>query len=174
MPAYATEIVRHQIALIRRILIRKGEISALQMTEELAKAGTDLDREYVTKLMRQLQVERAARIERLNKAEVNDEIDRFEQLIDELAGYLSDIITNPIGTPAEQNRAKVAAIKELRQAAESLFEKKFDAGIFERQLGKVKAERNLSAEDEALVKTALEHALKPRRTAKDNRGVGDK
>jgi len=155
MPQYSEEKENIFIALIRKHLIRQPNLSIRGVKEKLDAEGCDLDVEYVGKLVKRIE---EARVKRMENQVLDVEIARFEDLVEALADKLWDIILDVSTTAKDKSRA----MRELRQGYESLIDKKFDAGYFERQLGKIKADRELTPEQETLVRTALEFALTPR------------
>ena len=64
----------------------------------------------------------------------------------------------------EADKDVISAVKELRNTTKELFDKMFESGLFEKSLGKLKLEHELSDEDREIVQTALENAFGNRTT----------
>ena len=59
------------------------------------------------------------------------------------------------------NRDKINAMRTIFAGKTALLDKKFDAGVFERQIGKIKTENNFTPESQELIKQALNYAFHP-------------
>lgn len=132
MPAYSKEKEREFIGKIRIILVKKPDATIFQVQEILAKNKVKLDKNYVSKLIRKITQERA---NRYNNIAAKDAIAKFEDFIKTWEKELQDIINNP-----QSQKVKIAAIKQIIWQYERLLNMQFDAGVFERQLGKMKNE----------------------------------
>lgn len=141
------------IERIRAIIVRKPDISIRQIKKVLAENRQEplnIDKEYLARLVGKIRRDRA---QRLNHYTVNVVLGEFEQEVKELKKSLWAIIGNPLG----DDKVKVAAIKELRNSSVALFDKMFDAGLFDRNLGKLETEQSLSPEIEAMIQKAITH-----------------
>ena len=151
MPNYAKEKEKEFLAVIRLLLVRRPDISILGLQEALNQNGYRLHREYVTKLQKKVLAERIHRIE--NRQLLSKEIAEFEDLVMVTANELWKIILSNESSKHE----KIRAINTLVDSRSVLLEKKFNAGVFEKQLGRVKAEPVLTAEQKEMVSNALDY-----------------
>ena len=151
MPNYAKEKEKEFLAVIRLLLVRRPDISILGLQEALNQNGYRLHREYVTKLQKKVLAERIHRIE--NRQLLSKEIAEFEDLVMVTANELWKIILSNESSKHE----KIRAINALVDSRSVLLEKKFNAGVFEKQLGRVKAEPVLTAEQKEMVSNALDY-----------------
>jgi len=138
-------------SMVRLLLVRQPNLSMLQVQDALAKQGLVFDRNYIGRVVKKIHDERSHRIDNQSLAR---EIAKFEDLYEALAHELWIMILDKTLKASERN----GAIRTLIDAHKSIFDKKFDAGIFEKQLGKLKVEETLSPEDEAIIKKAIDYA----------------
>ncbi|OGN25934.1 MAG: hypothetical protein A3B17_01335 [Candidatus Yanofskybacteria bacterium RIFCSPLOWO2_01_FULL_45_72] len=151
MPAFSKEKEKEFLAVIRLLLVRRPDISILGLQEALNQNGYRFHREYVTKLQKKVLTERIHRIE--DRQLLSKEIAEFEDLIGVTANELWRIIL----AKNSSNHEKIRAIGTLVNNRSVLLEKKFNAGVFEKQLGKVKAEPVLTPEQRQMVSNALDY-----------------
>lgn len=132
---YTKERQQEHISQIRRILVIRPEASILDIRESLTKQRIplELDKDYINKLVNKIRKERT---KRLNNYTVNVVLAKFQDEVEELKKRLWLIITNP----ESSEKDKIAAIRELRTSSKDLFDKMFDAGIFNRKLGELAVE----------------------------------
>lgn len=157
---YSKERQKEHISHIRRILVVKPDSSILQVRDLLKKQKIplSLDKDYINKLVNKIRNERA---ERINYYTLNKKIAEFEDKLNESDLRLWAIINSSNSTNIE----RISALREIRQNNKEMFDKMFDAGTFEKQLGKVKVESGLDEKDEELIKKAIAYATNNR--AKD-------
>ncbi len=118
-------------AHIRKILIRNPRASVLLMQKLLHETeNIALDKDYVNKLIREVEEER---VKKLDQLVLKQAIASFLERIHETDIYLWKIITND----NESGRDRVSAAKELRANYKEAFELMFDAGVFDRKIGDV-------------------------------------
>jgi len=151
MPSYSHEKEKEFLAVIRLLLVRRPDISILGLQEALNQNGYRLHREYVTKLHKKVLAERIHRIE--DRQFLSKEIAEFEDLVMVTANELWKIILSNESSKHE----KIRAINTLVDSRSILLEKKFNAGVFEKQLGRVKAEPVLTPEQRQMVSNALDY-----------------
>ena len=151
MPSYSHEKEKEFLAVIRLLLVRRPDISILGLQEALNQNGYRLHREYVTKLHKKVLAERIHRIE--DRQFLSKEIAEFEDLVMVTANELWKIILSNESSKHE----KIRAINTLVDSRSVLLEKKFNAGVFEKQLGRVKAEPVLTPEQRQMVSNALDY-----------------
>lgn len=132
MPRYTKEKQTYHLALIRRFLVQNPNITALEIVDKLDSGGKPikLHREYVGKLMKKVHKEQYHKVDNyvLNKF-----LAKYTERIEELDRYLWAVLNSDITTASE----KVAAIRELRNNANDVYERLANAGIFTKQLGEV-------------------------------------
>jgi len=113
---------------IRSVIARNHQISAVELAEVLKTGGLDLERHYLGKLMREVQVERIRRVDRQT---LNFALASFEDTMTEIVKVAWEIANAPFINP----QARVMALREIREAHNDVFQKLFDAGVFEKKLG---------------------------------------
>ena len=120
------------ISQIRRILVIKPDSSIREVKETLLnqRKPLNLDKDYINKLINKIRVERTNRV---NYYTINVVLAKFQDEVEELKKRLWLIITSP----GSLEKDKIAAIKEIRNSSKDLFDKMFDAGIFERRIGEI-------------------------------------
>ena len=94
------------------------------------KIPLELDKDYINKLIRKIRGEQAKRIDYYT---LNKKLAEFEDKMSESDLRLWAIITSPNA----MNTEKIAALREVRNNNRELFDKMFDAGVFERKLGEL-------------------------------------
>jgi len=129
---YSKEQQEYHIKMIRRVLVMNPNASIREIRETLQKQRKPLklDKDYIHKLLKKIRKERAYRIDYYT---LNKKLAEFEDKISESDLRLWSIVTNKNTT----NMEKIAALREIRNNNKELFDKMFDAGVFERQLGKL-------------------------------------
>lgn len=119
------------VAKIRAILTYNPKTTGMDIKRQLAEKGLNYDKDYIYKLLHKIERERMLR---LNKYVLNQKIAEFEDLARENVKRLITIVSDDNTPPS----AKVMALKEIRESYSELFDKMFEAGIFEKQLGTLK------------------------------------
>ncbi len=136
---------------VRAIIVRRPDVSLRQIKKILEESRTEpmsLTTHYIGRLVNKIRKNRG---QRLNSYTINVILGQFEEEAKELKKQFWAIAGNPM----IDDKVKVAALKELRNTSVALFDKMFDAGLFERNLGKSETEHTLSAESEALIERAM-------------------
>jgi len=148
---YTKERQNEHISKIRRLLVIKPEASIKDIKETLAGQAKPLvlDKDYINKLVNKIRVEKT---KRLDYYTVNKVLADFQDEVAELKRRLWSTITNPDST----DRDKISAIRELRTSSKDLFDKMFDAGVFNRKIGEITLGNKLTAEEQKLLKDAIE------------------
>jgi|ETNvirnome_2_300_1030623.scaffolds.fasta_scaffold08250_3 hypothetical protein len=123
--------------LIRRILVRDGDASGTEIQEVLKtqKVPIELGYDYVLSLVKEIDIERA---KKANKLLLKDVLIKFMERIKETDKYLWQILSDEEATNVDKTRATA----ELRKNWESMMNVMFDAGIFDRKIGDVKFDMN--------------------------------
>ncbi len=166
MPKWTQEKKDSMREKVRSILVRKPTASQF----ELAKILT-INRATASKLKAEVERENT---ERISSQIVNVEVGKMEAEYNQLALECWQIITNETRkvkiikknelTKAEELqevevsipiREKISAIRTLIQAKETLFNIKFDAGIFSRKIGEVDLGKKLTTEELDMIKRAI-------------------
>lgn len=149
---------------VRREMVIKPDVTIFELQDILNEHYQHaFDKNFIGKLKNKIHRERANRV---NKT-IGYELACLEDIINEVSKILWEIIDNS----ETSNCEKISAMRELRTARVMLLDAMFNAGIFERQLGKVRNSDKLSPEDEAEIKQALELAFnhdKPKKLDDDS------
>ena len=149
---------------VRSVLVRKPNASKYELAKIL-----DIDKDTALKLKRQVQKENLARID---TQKIEEELAKIEAEYEALALECWRVITDNVrrvktkdekGKTVEMEvvittRDKARAIKNLIEIKKTLFNIKFDSGLFSRKIGEIEVNKKLSEEEEALIKKAIEYA----------------
>src|SRR3972149_1769275 len=135
MAKYSKETTRYHLERIRALVVRNPKLTIFEIKAALEKMPEkyNFDKDYIHRLLRKINGDRAYR---LNYYTVNEWLARYEDEIQELKKKLWAVTQSPAAKPGE----KVLAIRELRASSSDLFDKLFDSGVFERNLGRLKIE----------------------------------
>ena len=178
MAAFSKEKNDEYIALLRRCLVRKGDLTINEAYEALAKhpiRPVHLGKDYIQKLLNKIHKERTVR---LNRHTIEFHLARFEDECEDLKQRLYSIIADQgegyFVTDSQTQRqewvwkreppsyaVRVVAIREIRETSKVLFDKMFDAGIFEKKIGELKMLSSFSPEQEAVMNKIWNHAIEP-------------
>jgi hypothetical protein len=113
---------------ISAIVSVNHQLTNNEISELLERDGIHLDRDYLSKLPRKVYQERTKRADRQT---LNYALAAFEDTMTEVVRVAWSIANDK--TARKQDR--VMALREVREAHKDVFEKLFDAGVFERKLG---------------------------------------
>ena len=162
MPAYSQEREYEFITRIRAILVAQHNASGRQVKEALNTGNdpVDLDLDYIYKLLRKIKKEKAFRLDMQTLSEV------LATYQDESA-TAKDILWQVINDPIAEFADKINAIREMHNISTTVLDKLFDAGVFERNLGRMKAEGVLNPEQQAQITKAMEYVFKYRKNPTD-------
>lgn len=136
MPTYSEDTKKEHIALIRRILVQRPDASLREIREALDQRKRHLHIDYINSLVHKIQKEWALRSERQL---VSVEIAKFE----DAAKFAFEELWK-ISRTSSDDRAKVQAVKAVIDTHDKLLGRKFDAGVFEKNLGSVKINHNIA------------------------------
>jgi hypothetical protein len=128
MPRISQENKQYYKARIRSILAQDHQITQRALQERLKADGLDLDRQYLASLLNSIYAERT---KRLDTVTLTTALASFQDVMTEIVRKAWEIVNDPM---AERNEV-LSALREIRVAHNDVFEKLFDAGIFERKLG---------------------------------------
>lgn len=132
MPRVSHDHKQFYKSRIRSLMIRNPAITQRELQEGLEMEGLRLDRKYLGTLVNGIQAERA---KRANKWTLNYALAAFQDAMMEIAKAGWEIVNDPMA----RNMDKALAMREIREAQDTAFEKLFDAGVFERKLGTLDA-----------------------------------
>lgn len=147
--AYSKEEREEFKEIVRRIKVMNPKMGVGKIREVLLKRKPPLSLsvKFLNSLVKEIAKENA---ERYRNTTIEIVLGKYQDEIEELKNRLWAIINNKLTTNSE----KIAAIRELRNSSSDLFEKMFDAGVFERELGKIKID-NLTDEEKELIEKAI-------------------
>jgi hypothetical protein len=132
MPAISAENKQYYKSKIRSIMAFDQGISQRALRERLESEGIKLDRGYLARLLDDIRVERT---KRLDTVTLNAALGGFADVMAEIVARAKEIADDPISERGEV----LAALREIRAAHNDMFQRLFDAGIFERKLGTIEA-----------------------------------
>ena len=160
------EILKNKI---KSLLIRKPSISCREVGKLL-----EIDKDTAFKYMKEIRREGRENIDEQDLAEEVGKVEaEYEHLGLELHRILTDdykfrrkVVKGNDGKETIEEtkipitiREKLTAVKELRELKKTLFGIKFDAGIFEKKLGKLDIGGKLTDEEKELLKKAIAHGF---------------
>ncbi len=138
------------MALVRRVLVQRPDASLREIREALEKIKRPLHLHYIGSLVNKIRKERATRIDQqLVKIEISKFEDIAHLVIEELW---------KVSKSTSDDRAKVSALKGVMESFDTLLTRKFDAGVFERNLGSVKIKHHQLEEHKVLIIQAFENS----------------
>jgi len=129
---------------VKSAMLRKPHISQYELAKVLGinkKTALKLKKEIIRENTRWL-----------SDQKVNEEIGKIEAEHDQFAFECWQIIKDPNTT----NKDKISAIRARIEAAKTLFNIKFDSGIFKRKLGEIETGKELTQEEQDLIKRVIE------------------
>jgi hypothetical protein len=113
---------------LRSLLARDHQASQIELVVGMEKLGYKLDRFYLAKLVKEI---RSEQIRRADRQTLNLALASFEDTMSQVVKLAWEIASTPyISAPA-----RVMALREIREAHNDVFQKRFDAGEFEKKLG---------------------------------------
>jgi hypothetical protein len=128
MPELSPKTKQYHKQRVRSIMVQQPMITIVGMQKHLDADGLHLDRRYLASLVRAIQVERIKRAETWT---LNLALASFQDAMAEIARVGWEIANDQMAP----GRDRAAALREVREAYSAVFEKMFDAGVFERKLG---------------------------------------
>lgn len=142
MPKISADSKRYFRERVRSVMVQQPMLSGEGIKRRLEQQGLVLDRKYINALVSQIHADRARRADTwmLNLA-----LASFQDAMTEIARVGWEIANDQMA----EGRDRAAALREIREAHNAMFEKLFDAGVFERKLGTLDATiRNTPLPDE--------------------------
>lgn len=141
------------LANIRKLMVVQHDMSAPEMKKQLEKLGLHFDVKYIRRLKEKVLGERKYRADRMT---LNSALAAFQDVLSETAHIAWQIALSS----QSSKRDRIAALKEIREAHRDVFDKLFDAGVFDRKLGTLDANvirsRPLSPEVETEILEAFQ------------------
>jgi hypothetical protein len=128
MPELSPQTKHYHRQRIRSLIVQQPQISPEGIRRHLDQQGLTLDRKYIAKHLKAIMVERAKRADTWT---LNIALASFQDAMSEIARVGWEIANDK----SEPGRDRAAALREVREAYNTVFEKLFDAGVFERKLG---------------------------------------
>ena len=136
MAFYSDDQREYHRERVREILALKPAASIITITNVLRKHPDEplnLDRHYVSQLLKKI---RGERIHRYDKAEVRATLAELQDTMRELDQQMWTIVLDPRASKA----ARTMAAGRIIESNYKFFDAQLNAGIFERNLGKVRLE----------------------------------
>jgi hypothetical protein len=131
MPRHTQEHKQFYKSKIRSLIAVDHNISRRELQERLDKQGLHLDLHYLCKLYDEIFFERTKRMDRRL---LNETLSSFEDTMTEVVRVAWEIANDPY-IRLRDPKATVMALKEIREVHNDVFEKLFDAGVFDRKRG---------------------------------------
>jgi hypothetical protein len=122
MPALSTKTKHYYRERIRSILVQTPQVSNEGIRQRLQRDGLTLDRHYIGKLVGEIHTERSKRADTWT---LNMALSSFQDAMGEIVRVGWTIANDD----REQGRDRAAALREIREAYNAVFEKLFDAGV---------------------------------------------
>jgi hypothetical protein len=132
MPALSTKTKHYYRERVRSLLVQNPMISGEGIRRHLEAQGLILDRHYINKLVNEIHAERSKRADTWI---LNHALASLQDSMADIVRAAWEIVNDPMA----RNMDKTLAMKEIREAHNLIFEKLFDAGVFERKLGTLDA-----------------------------------
>jgi len=132
MPPLSTKTKHYHRERIRSLIVQNPHISDEGIRKTLELQGLPLDRHYIGSLLKAIHTERAKRADTWT---LNMALASFQDAMAEIARVGWEIANDKFAP----GRDRAAALREVREAYNAVFEKLFDAGVFERKLGTLDA-----------------------------------
>jgi hypothetical protein len=124
---------QHLVSRVRSVIAQDHQIAlddlALRLDREY---GIKIERHYLSTIVRKIYAERALRADRQT---LNFALASFEDTMTQVVRVAWEIANDPFA----RKQDRVMALREIREAHSAVFEKLFDAGVFERKLGTLDA-----------------------------------
>src|SRR5580704_14656130 len=132
MPKISTEQRQYYKSRIRSVIAQHPQISQVALAHRLKDDGLELDRKYLGSLLNDIYTERS---KRANTWMLNQALSAFQDVMMEISTVAWSIANDQFA----RKQDRVMALREVREAHKDMFEKLFDAGVFERKLGTLDA-----------------------------------
>jgi hypothetical protein len=133
MSKYSDKKHNENISLVKRLMIRKPDISVRETKVALENIGREFDKDYIHKLIGIVIEERTKRYDKHTKTIA---VAKYEDFVRDLDATLYAIKDSKKAS----NRDKIFAIRSLVENQKSIMNMLMDMGILERDLGKLRAD----------------------------------
>lgn len=154
MSKYSKAKLEEIDAKVRKMMAVFPNISAIEISKRLGYYSW-----FINKRKSKIERENA---EAIRRSTIEEDLGGIKAFLDAFLPILAEIIFSKDSRDCD----KINAVKTLITGKMSMLERKFDAGIYERQLGTVKTEERMSDIEKATMERALEHFYNPDRPAK--------
>jgi len=144
------------VARVRRLLVLKPELTIMDLCAQMT-----ISKDYAAQLLKKVRKEK---IHRYQNYTINKILANIEDVLNESDKHLWSIVNSATAS----NKDRIAALREIRNNNKELFEKMFDSGIFERQLGKLKTEGKMDHEQHKELLIAFDNAFGTNKSKRDN------
>lgn len=153
MAKYSKEQKLEHIERVKRVLAKEPNISVSRIVALIRTGQRPLPVtwDYINGIVAKI---RRQRIYRMDYYRVKEWLAEFENVLGEANRHMWNIITNQ----QAEDKDKIAAVRALRENSVALFDKMFDAGIFERKLGEMVVKGKLDEGDKMFLDKALKFA----------------
>jgi hypothetical protein len=143
MPLIAKDKKQYLIARVRSLIAQDHQIPLDDLAVRLDREfGIKIERHYLSTLVKKIYAER---VKRADRQTLNYALASFEDTMTQVVRVAWEIANDPFA----RKQDRVMALREIREANSAVFEKLFDAGVFERKLGTLDATiRNLPLPEE--------------------------
>jgi hypothetical protein len=143
MPAILKDKKQYLVSKVRSIIAQDHQITLDELAQRLERDyNIKIERHYLSHLVQKFYAERAARADRYTLTQA---LTAFEDSMTQVVRVAWSIANDSFA----RNQDRVMVLREIREAHNVVFEKLFDAGVFERKLGTLDATiRNTPLPDE--------------------------
>lgn len=159
MSRYSKDKIQEIDAQIGRLMAIYPNISALKISETLG-----FDHNFVCKRKKKIEQKNTEAIKTLT---VEQDLGDIRNFLNSTLPEIAKIIFNKDSA----DKDKIGAMKVIMEGKKTFLDHKFDAGIFERQLGKLKTDTSFGEEEKKLIAEALNYAFNTDKPTKDTGGV---
>ena len=133
MPLIAKDKKQYLISRVRSVIAQDHQIPLDDLADRLDREyGIKIERHYLSTLVKKIYAER---IKRADRQTLNYALAAFEDTMTQVVRVAWEIANDPFA----RKQDRVMALREIREAHSAVFEKLFDAGVFERKLGTLDA-----------------------------------
>jgi|HubBroStandDraft_2_1064218.scaffolds.fasta_scaffold365956_2 hypothetical protein len=132
MPKISADTKRYYRERVRSIMVQEPMLSGEGIRRRLEQQGLVLDRNYINSLVNQIHRERAKRADTWT---LKGALTALQDAMGEVVRVGWEIANDKFA----EGRDRAVALREIREAYNLVFEKMFDAGVFERKLGTLDA-----------------------------------
>ncbi|HLY40463.1 MAG TPA: hypothetical protein VKR52_04575 [Terracidiphilus sp.] len=133
MPTISKEKKQYLVARVRSVLAQDHQIGLDDLADRLDREyGIRIERHYLSGIVRKLYAERTRRADHQT---LNYALAAFEDSMTQVVRVAWEIANDQFA----RKQDRVMALREIREAHSAVFEKLFDAGVFERKLGTLDA-----------------------------------